>query len=159
MCRAADVQEAGRDLQVNFKKEFKFDVGNFELPADEERFWSRTAELIKDFPRGIRMIEAMLCFQRAADLKTFSVRSINTVLAVHSGCMGMARDNRVEEFIFACREAFIVLVEHLCLKSDHERNIVTALLRVLFGEQANYLEFCKSIPHEALVERVFFADR
>lgn len=146
------------DSKVKFKKEFRLDVGNFELPADEERFWRRTAELLKDFPRGIRLIEAMLCFQRAADLKTLSVRTINTVLAVHSGCMGMTRDCRVAEFVLACREAFIVLVEHLCLRSDHERNIVTALLRVIFGAQADYLEFGKSIPHEAIVDKVFFAD-
>lgn len=140
------------------KKGFKLDVGNFDLPADEERFWRRTAELIGDFPIGIRLIEAMLCFQRANDLRTLSVRSINTVLAVHSGCMGMTRDGRIEEFVLACREAFVVLVEHLFMRTDHERNIVTALLRIICGEQAGYLEFGKTIPHEAIVEKVFFAD-
>lgn len=144
--------------RVMFQKAFRFDLSNFELPPDEERFWSRTAELRVDFPAGIRLIEAMLCFQRAADLKTLSVRSINTVLAVHSGCMGMTRDGRIEEFVLACREAFVVLVEHLFMRTDHERNIVTALLRIICGEQAGYLEFGKTIPHEAIVEKVFFAD-
>ena len=133
----------------------KMNLSSFELPANSDRFWQQLSQLEGDYPAGANLVEAMFCFQRCSKLIPLVVRSINTVLAVHSGCMGLTRKDRCGEFLLACREAYVSMIEQLRIASDVERETVLLLLEGRPGIRADYFRSTRNAGPAELAEMVF----
>lgn len=133
-------------------------IDHFELPANVERFRQQFEQLELDYFQGANLVEAMFCFQRALALKPLSIRSVNTVLAVHAGCMTLSRNERTEELLLACREAFAVLLEALVFATQTEREVVLLLLEGNPVVRSEHLGDRATDGFAALADKVFGVD-